>query len=364
MTINNRRILIFLGLCLIGLFIWYFFHIVVYILLAVVISLIGRPIIKLLNRVRIRGRKIPDTFQALLTLMSLYGIGLLIFLLFLPIVIQQAQGIASIDVQAMADKLKEPLASVEEFAATYQLQPEGKSIYEYAQDQLLSVISSIQFSAIANSITGFIGDLFLGIFAVTFISFFFLKEKQLFFNMMMGMMPDQYEEKLKNIFVSIQNLLTRYFVGVLLEMTIVGTIVGIGLTLFGVKNALLIGFLAGTLNIIPYLGPILGAIFGTIVVIATSVQMGIYGELLPLIIKVLSVFFTAQVVDNILLQPLIYSSSVKAHPMEIFIVILMASSVAGIPGMIFAIPAYTIFRVFAKEFFSNIKVIRSLTENL
>ena len=85
---------------------------------------------------------------------------------------------------------------------------------------------------------------------------------------------------------------------------------------------------------------------------------------LPLLGFMIIVFGSVQIIDNILFQPLIYSSSVKAHPLEIFLVILAAASLAGILGMILAIPVYTILRVIAKEFFDNMKIVKKLTENL
>jgi predicted PurR-regulated permease PerM len=86
--------------------------------------------------------------------------------------------------------------------------------------------------------------------------------------------------------------------------------------------------------------------------------------MLPLLGLMLVVFISVQVIDNILFQPLIYASSVLAHPLEIFIVLLIAGSVAGILGMFLAIPAYTVIRVIAKEFFNNFKLVKRLTENI
>ncbi|MEK6617008.1 MAG: AI-2E family transporter, partial [Bacteroidota bacterium] len=71
------------------------------------------------------------------------------------------------------------------------------------------------------------------------------------------------------------------------------------------------------------------------------------------IIKILIVFPIVNLTDAFLLQPLIYSSSVKAHPLEIFLVILVGATIGGIGGMILAVPSYTILRVFAKEFFTS-----------
>ena len=68
--------------------------------------------------------------------------------------------------------------------------------------------------------------------------------------------------------------------------------------------------------------------------------------------------------DDFVLQPTLYSERVKAHPLEIFIVILIAGSLAGIVGMLLAIPSYTVLRVFAKEFFSQFRLVQKLTEKI
>ena len=95
-----------------------------------------------------------------------------------------------------------------------------------------------------------------------------------------------------------------------------------------------------------------------------SLQLNFYQETLPLMGEALVIFLLVQLIDNFIFQPLIYSSSVKAHPLEVFIVILMAASLGGPVGMILAIPFYTFLRVIAKEFFNQIKVVQSITRSI
>jgi predicted PurR-regulated permease PerM len=77
----------------------------------------------------------------------------------------------------------------------------------------------------------------------------------------------------------------------------------------------------------------------------------------------IAIFCFTQLIDNILYQPIIYSSSIKAEPLEIFIVLLIAGHMAGPLGMIVAIPAYTVVRVIAFRFFPHIKAIQKLDNN-
>jgi predicted PurR-regulated permease PerM len=131
-----------------------------------------------------------------------------------------------------------------------------------------------------------------------------------------------------------------------------------------VESALLIGFLGGLMNVIPYLGPIIGTFMGLVIGITSNLSLGMYEDILPISAVIVGTFAAANLIDNLILQPLIYSTSVKAHPIEIFLVILMAGSLAGIPGMILAIPGYTVLRIIAKQFFSGSKLVQQITKNI
>jgi predicted PurR-regulated permease PerM len=76
------------------------------------------------------------------------------------------------------------------------------------------------------------------------------------------------------------------------------------------------------------------------------------------------ILFAIKGFDDFVLQPTIYSERVKAHPLEVFLVILTAGHVAGITGMLLAIPSYTVIRVLAKEFFSEFALVQKLTQNI
>ena len=130
------------------------------------------------------------------------------------------------------------------------------------------------------------------------------------------------------------------------------------------KNALLIGFFAGVINVIPYLGPIIGGIFGILITISSNLDVDFYTQMLPLLIRVVIVFGTVQMLDNFVLQPFIFSTSVLAHPLEIFLIILMGAQIGGITGMILAIPAYTVLRVVARVFLSEFKLVQKITDRI
>jgi predicted PurR-regulated permease PerM len=146
-------------------------------------------------------------------------------------------------------------------------------------------------------------------------------------------------------FFKVENLLSNYLLGLFFQMISIFTITFIGLSILGVKYSATIALFAAVTNLVPYLGPVLGATFGVFVGISTSPELFSGNAYLFLVIKLVSVFAVVQLVDNLVLQPLIFSKSVKAHPLEIFIVIFAGANLAGIPGMIAAIPVYTVLRV-------------------
>ena len=217
---------------------------------------------------------------------------------------------------------------------------------------------------IFGNVLGLAGSIFIGIFSVVFLTFFFLRDEHLFYNGIMLFIPSRFEEKGANIMKDTRHLLSRYFVGLSAELLSMMTLITLGLSFFSVESALLIGFLGGLMNVIPYLGPIIGASMGVVIGATSNLSLGMYEDILPISAIILGTFMVANLFDNLILQPLIYSTSVKAHPIEIFLVILMAGSLAGIPGMILAIPIYTVIRVFAKEFFNNFRVVQKLTEKI
>lgn len=161
-----------------------------------------------------------------------------------------------------------------------------------------------------------------------------------------------------------KRLLTRYFIGLCIDLTLVISLMTLGMWILGFKNALMIGFFVGIMNIVPYVGPFIGASIGILLGLSSNLELDFSTQMVPLIFEMLGVFVIVNLLDAMVLQPTIYSNSVKAHPLEIFLVIMMAGSIAGIPGMMLAIPSYTVLRIVAKEFFNKFYLVKSFTKNI
>jgi predicted PurR-regulated permease PerM len=417
---------------LILLFVWFFGDIIVYMIIAAILSFIGRPLMKILQKVRIKKWQVPNALAAVITLLTVYGFVVSIGLSLIPVVSEQARTIAQINPDEVIESFQEPIDKVQQWLedneikiaglteeepspkasgplppvvlvqvpgdtlkpiaevdtnmvakpyrpAMHELQQymvadeptvseeeKGKQdvFQSFIRDQIISIASSVRLSSLLNDIGSFFGNLFVAFFAVSFIAFFFLKESELLSGIVFNLVPSGSEDRVKSVVEKLKPLLSRYFLGVLFEVLLVGGLLSLGLSILGVPNALFIGFFAGTLNVIPYVGPIVGAVLGLIFTTLASLELGFSRELLFLLSKVAIVFSIVQLIDNLVFQPLIYSSSVKAHPLEVFIVILMAGNLAGPLGMIAAIPVYTIFRAVAQEFLSEFKIVKSMTKGI
>lgn len=346
---------------------WYFSNVVSYILLAAVLAIIGKPLVDLLTGLHIGKAKlkIPRWLAALLTVICLWLVVIGLFWLFVPILFRQINELSSLDIPHIIESFREPLQSTQEFIErTFSVNESDFSIVRSITEQFDSLLNIDRINHFLSSTISTISNVAVAAFSTTFITFFFLKESSLFYNMVVVLFPGKYEENISRALDSITNLLVRYFTGIVAESTIMTSIVTTGLLIWGFswQDSLTIGLFVGVLNVIPYLGPIIGLAIGLFI----GIVSGNYGDisLVGIILRIAGTVLFAQGVDNFILQPFLYSNRAKAHPLEIFLVILIAGSLAGVWGMLLAIPSYNVIRVFAKEFFNNFRVVQKLTKNI
>jgi predicted PurR-regulated permease PerM len=367
MNTTLRNFLIIVGIAVLVYLSWYFRNIFLYILVAGVISLIGRPIVDLLNSIRIWKFRFPKFLSSLITLLLLYGLLALFFVVFIPLVSRQLDALSGFDAGSLVQGLRDQLDRLETFIRkVYRDMPADKSLYDIVVTAITDVLNPASISDFAGSIMTVVKKFIVAFVAITFLAFFFLKDEGLFKETIMVAVPDQYESRIRNVLHSIKTLLIRYFIGIILQSTIVLINITIGMTIVGFPfhQALVMGLLIGVFNVIPYVGPWLGGSITVLMGMATAVTTAGYPAIWLLIIYMIIVIACTQAIDNNLIQPLVYSRSVNAHPIEIFLVILAVGSFAGVGGMIIAVPAYTALRVFAREFFNNFGPVRKITSGL
>ena len=350
----------------IALLCWYFRSVLVYIIAAFVVSLIGQPVIRLLRRIRIKGKSAPDWLLAIFTLIVIIGLLALVVTRIVPIVSGivrvAASGSQSLPDGNLTDRLNEWLIAT--FPA---LGPDFDAI-ALLLEELKGLTSLSSVSGILGSVASAVAGVVVGAFATVFISFFFIKDDRLFGKIVSALVPDRQEASVNRAIQEIEGLLSRYFVGLTIEVLGVMLVDFLLLWLvagIGGRNALGIAFIAGILNIIPYVGPLLGEVIGVVlcVILKYSTGVGLAVGIGWFAIIVFGLMLAAQLVDNFVYQPLIYSTSIKAHPLEIFIVLLIAGNIGGALGLLVAIPSYTVLRVIASRFFYHWKPVRRLIPN-
>jgi predicted PurR-regulated permease PerM len=236
-------------------------------------------------------------------------------------------------------------------------------------DNLKDLFSFSKVTGLVGSVASILIDILVGLFSVMFISFFFLKDDTLFERIICAFVPDKHEVEVGKTINEIKQLLSRYFVGLLMEIIGVTLVDFLGLWLIAqlpISYAITIAFIAGLLNIIPYVGPIIGEVIGVLlgIIIKLGIGVGICSNVWIFALVILAIMLTTQLLDNFVYQPIIYSTSIKAHPLEIFIVFLLAGHFGGVVGMLVAIPTYTVIRVIAIRFFYRFKPIQRLVPDL
>ncbi|MFT7590467.1 MAG: putative PurR-regulated permease PerM [bacterium] len=349
------------GLVLLIWFSWQVKQVFIYFALSIVLALMGRPLMSALTRVKVKSKTVPDWLSAMAVIAAYLFLLTLFFKFLIPVLASQIDIIVNLDVELLMGEFNGPITALESWFKDMNINGMNR---EAIQEQIVSNLNFDRVSKAFENIMSGLGGILIGFMSVLFITFFLLKDKEIVNNIVDTLTPDKYLKSIHNILSDTKDLLTRYFIGVAIQVSIITAIVSIGLSIFNVPNALLIGFIAGLINIIPYIGPLIGATFGISLSLLSHVHMQLPGELAPLILKILTVFGVAQLTDNFLLQPLIFSKSVKAHPLEIFVVIMASGMIAGVVGMILAVPTYTFLRIVAKEFFQGYKVVQGLTKDL
>ena len=355
MKINTSSIMQLVAVLLVLALGWYFSNLVLYIFLAFIFSLMGKPVAQKINSIRIYNRHIPYGICALLSMLLFILFFVLMLLFLLPMLTREAGVITKINYDDLSRNLSYLLDNVQDFLYSNNLINEDETLVGIVTNEIMNFVNLTNFSNILGGIAKATGSFMMGFFAVFFLTFFFMKDDIRFDALAQQFFGEQHAVRLTVVYEKIINLLSRYFIGLFIEIISMITLLYIGMAIFGIKGALLMAFFGGMLNAIPYLGPLIGVVCSCLFGAVDCLSLNDYHSILPTMLEIGGTFVVANLIDNIVLQPIIYSQSVKAHPVEIFLVIIMGGSLAGVLGMLFAIPVYTILRTIVKEIFNYVK---------
>ena len=335
------------GILVVGLLIYFFSDIFLYFAIAIILSMLGRPLCESIKKFHIKKFHLGDSISSVLTMLALFLIFSLIFLIIIPLVNKEISILSEIDTDAIVEYFEKPLENIYNFLIQDNIIRPEENILNMVENKLYSIVNWDNFSSILGGVISKASSLVIGTFSTIFLTFFLLRDPNIIHNIFMAITPDNQTLRMKSILHDSRVMLTRYIFGLISEVL-----------------CMIIAVMGGLMNIIPYLGPLMGCAVGVVIGIISNLGIGCYNLILPNTLEIMGVFIVANLIDNFVLQPTIYSKSVFAHPIEIFLVILMAGNIGGVVGMIIAIPSYTLIRIVAKQLLSEFKFIELLTKKL
>ena len=345
-------VLLLIALCL--FIIYQISTVVIYLIVSLIVALIASPIVKFLKR----KLKFKNTLAVATTLVLLVLLLAGFILLFVPLIVNQIDKLSLLNIESLKQNYTTVINQLTSYFSKYNINLSKAFDSE-------TMFRKIDFNFVLNLLNAIIntlGNFGVGLVSVIFITFFLLKDKAYYYKSFKSLLPDSNKEKIVDSVQKSNDLLSRYFIGLMLQLLIVFILYLIVLLLFGVDNAIIIALLCAILNIIPYVGPIISTVLAALLTMISNIQGDFSTEIIPTTIYVVIGFFVVQFIDNNFSQPIIFSKSTDSHPLQIFLVILIAGYLFGIVGMIVAVPLYTVLKVIATEFFPENTFVKLLTK--
>jgi len=349
-----RALLTITVILLVLFFLYKIQSVIVYLVIAGILSLIGRPLLKLLTEKLRLPRILGVVIVMVVFFLALVGI----ISMFIPLIKEQGHNISLLNTDELRRRIFNLFHEIDVYFSARRIHL-FKGLKDIDFTQNLASIPSL-----LNSLMSVVGSFSIGLFSVLFITFFFLKDSDIPPRVFHMLTPDDKEAKISKSLKKINELLSRYFIGLIIQISILFTIYSFTLLLFDIRSAVVIAFLCALLNLIPYLGPLIGGALMLLLTMTSSLEYDFQTHILPVTIYVLIGYVIAQLIDNFFSQPIIFSKSVKSHPLEIFLVIIIGGLLFGITGMVFAVPSYTVIKVILKEFLPDNQIVKILTQGL
>jgi len=325
---------------------WYFRIIALYILFAMFLTFVLNPLVNYLSKGKLVKFRVPRFISTVIAFLLFFGLLALFFATIFPLISNEVDHLKSVDPTQFTTVFDNQIYYIEHLLIDNNLTEKAPGFLKPLLTEELN--NWMNQENAGNLISGFFNGItngVIGLFSVLFISFFSLKDENLLKKSVANIIPGKYYTDYINVFNNIENLLSRYFIGLLIQATIISTIVSIALMLIGINNYILIGILVGIINVIPYLGQVISIALALLLGVASNIDIINSEYLLFFLLKITTIVVATQTLDSFIFQPIIFSKSVKAHPLEIFLMVFVGGTIAGPFGMFLAIPVYTIIKV-------------------
>ena len=311
--------------------------VIIYILISMVLTLIFSPFSSFLKS----KLKFNNLFSSIASLLLLLVIIMALIGSFIPLIIEQSKNLSLLNNSELKSNIESLIISINNYFESNSL-----TVYDFLSE--FTLLSDIDFAFIPkllNYIISEVGSIGVGLLSILFITFFLIKDGNDILIRINGVLPKKIRKNFLSSFSKIKLLLSRYFIGISVQITVLFILYSIMLSVIGINNALVIAFLCALLNIIPYIGPLIGLVLMGLLTMTNYIDPVLVKEMLSKVVYIFIGFSVVQLIDNFMIQPYIFSKSVKSHPLEVFVVIITSGVLFGIIGLIIAIPLYTSVKV-------------------
>lgn len=299
--------------------------------IAVIISYILNPIVNILNQ-----RKVPRTIAVLLIYSVFLSSLTVIIMNMTPMFVSQ---IAELN-EHMPQMAMRAQSLVDGFNQNQLLPDSVRNGFNHSLTKLENSIS-MAISNYMNQIGNTINMLFIA-FIVPFVAFYILKDFQIIEKTALAIVPREHRKRTIKLLIDIDTALGNYIRGQLLVCLIIGALAYLGYWLIGMQYALLLASVVAVFNIIPYLGPFFGAAPAIIMASTISLKMMLFVAIVNLVVQIL---------EGNVISPQVVGRTLHMHPLFIIFALLVGGEVAGIVGLILAVPFFAVMKVIIQHVF-------------
>ena len=327
--ISSSFLGIIISLVLLFLF-WKLSVLFAYLFISIILAIVLNP----LNN-RLQKNKINKVFSSLVCLFIIFLVIFILGFVGHPLILDEIETISKVDYKGFQKYLNDSISDINRFLKNYNINGNIKS------EEIFSLINFSSFTSLFAKTFSLLGNIFLATFSICFITFFLLKDSDLIKNNFLKFIS-KYTKNADKKLLEITYYLRRYFLGLITQLSVLFLCYGVGMGFLNIEHAWIIALFAAIINIIPYVGPIIGFSFAAIIIITTTQNI----DIIPItLIKTFILFGVIQTSDNFFFQPLIFSKILKIHPLEIFTIVLSAGMLGGIVWMLLAIPTYAVLKI-------------------
>lgn len=332
-----------------GWMLWYFAGIMLYLVVGGVLAYLLRPLV---DRIQAFGMgRVPAIFVAFVLVGGVISVGVTSII---PFIVQQVQDLSQLVTVDTAVYVANYLE--EEIRQVAPLEPGAleENVRQMSESLLRGdLVEGERVADTVGSMVAVFTNIVYAVVIIPFVTFFLLKDELKIRRSLLYLVPNRYFEVTLSILAKVEVNIGRYFRALLVQGTIIALLASVLLWIVGLRGAIAIGIFTGLANTIPYFGPFLGFLAGTLVGIAQTGDM----SLVPGVALAMAL---TQLADNVLLQPLIFSRAAQTHPLVILFVVLVGAQLGGLIGMLVAIPVTTTIRVVVEQLLWSLRNYRIL----